>query len=135
MEKTFALLKPDTTGRRLIGEIIARIERKGLAIAELQMLTLDETDIEELYAPHVNKSFFPDLKKFMLSGPVVAMVIKGDNAIKEMRKLNGATDPFEANPGTIRGDLALSKTQNIIHSSDSPAEAAREMAIFFPNSI
>ena len=130
-EKTLVLIKPDGVQRRLIGEIVSRFERKGLKISALRMLQFDADLADRHYAEHIGKPFYPDLKKFILSGPVVAMVVEGERAIEVVRTMMGATKYFEAAPGTIRGDLAFSVTENLVHGSDSPASAAREIPLFF----
>ena len=131
IERTLVLIKPDGVARRLIGEIIARFERKGLRIAAMRMLRFDEDLVNHHYAEHIDKSFFDYLKQFTMSGPVVALVIEGDLAVSVVRAMMGATKFFEAAPGTIRGDYAFSITENLVHGSDSPASAAREIPLFF----
>lgn len=131
VQKTLLLVKPDGVKRGLAGEIIGRFERKGLRLAGLKMLRFTGEMAERHYADHVNKGFFPELKAFITSGPVVAMVIEGDEAVSVARLLMGATKFTEAAAGTIRGDLAFSTTENLIHGSDSPEAAAREIGIFF----
>lgn len=131
MEKTLVLVKPDGTSRRLTGEIIARFERRGLEIVALKMCRLSKEKAAQHYAEHVGKAFFDGLVDFITSGPIVAMIVKGENAIKVVRSMMGATNPAEALPGTIRGDLALSMSQNVIHGSDGPESAAREIQAFF----
>jgi nucleoside-diphosphate kinase len=131
LEQTLVLVKPDGVARRLVGEILARFERKGLRLAALRMLRFDEILVAKHYAEHVDKPFFPDLKSFIMSGPVVAMVIEGERAIEVVRSMMGATKFFEAAPGTIRGDYAFSVTENLVHGSDSAASAAREIPLFF----
>ncbi len=130
-QKTFVMIKPDGVKRRLVGEIISRIERKGLNIVAMKMVHMSKDKAEELYAEHKGKAFFPELIAYITSGPVVCMVVEGDEAVAVMRKMIGATDPKEASPGTIRGDFALSKGENVIHASDSEEKARREMSIFF----
>ena len=134
MEKTFFMIKPDGVKRNLVGDVISRIEKKGLAIKAMKMLQIDDQLAEEHYAEHVDKPFFPDLKEFITSGPVVAMVVEGPKAIKTVRKMMGATDPFESEIGTIRGDYALSIDENIVHGSDSVESAKREIELFFAES-
>ena len=131
MEKTLVLVKPDGVRKGLIGEIIQRFENRGLIIAGLKMLVLSRKQANTHYYEHKDKSFFTDLVDFITSGPLVAMVIGGDNAVKVVRAMMGATNPIEAAPGTIRGDFALSMSQNVIHGSDSVSSAQREIAIFF----
>lgn len=128
---TFVMIKPDGVKRRLVGEIISRIEKKGLNIIAMKMVRIDRKTAETLYEEHKGKSFFEDLISYITSGPVVCMVIEGDEAVNVMRKMIGATDPKEALPGTIRGDFALSKAENVIHASDSPEKARKEISIFF----
>ncbi|MCI2415517.1 MAG: nucleoside-diphosphate kinase [Candidatus Aramenus sp.] len=130
-QRTFVMIKPDGVKRKLVGEIISRIERKGLNIVAMKMVQINRERAEELYAEHKGKSFFPELISYITSGPVVCIVVEGDEAVAVMRKMIGATDPKEASPGTIRGDFALSKGENIIHASDSEEKARREMYIFF----
>lgn len=131
VERTFSMLKPGVVPRRLAGEIIARIEGKGLKIVALKMRTIARSLAETHYAEHREKSFFGELVDFITSGPVVAMVIEGDNAIAQVRKLCGATKVEDAAPGTIRGDFAMHTGLNMIHASDSSASAEREIGLFF----
>ncbi len=135
IEKTLVLVKPDGVARGLVGEVIARIEAKGYAISALRMLQADRALLEKHYAEHQGKPFFEPLVEFMMSGPIVAMVAEGNRVIEGFRSLAGVTDPTVAAPGTIRGDLARDQgtkvVQNIVHGSDSPESAAREIAIFF----
>ncbi len=131
MERTYIMLKPDCVRRGLMGEVIARIERKGFAITEAKMMRLDEAILCEHYAHLTEKSFFPELVEYMTSGPVLGMIVEGDNVVKGMRILMGATKYEEAAAGTIRGDFATSTTENIIHGSDSPENAEIEIARFF----
>lgn len=131
MERTYIMLKPDCVRRGLMGEVIARIERKGFAITEAKMMQLDEAILCEHYAHLTEKSFFPELVEYMTSGPVLGMIVEGDNVVKGMRILMGATKYEEAAAGTIRGDFATSTTENIIHGSDSPENAEIEIARFF----
>lgn len=130
-ERTLVLLKPDAVRRRLIGELIGRIERKGLDIIALKMIRIDQALAEDHYAEHRGKPFFGELIGFITAGPVVAMVVEGPQAIGVMRALMGATSPFQATPGTIRGDFGLDLTANLIHGSDSPESAACEIERFF----
>jgi nucleoside-diphosphate kinase len=130
-ERTLVLLKPDAVKRRLIGELIKRIEQKNLDIIAMKMIRLDQSFAEEHYVEHREKPFFRDLIGFITSGPVVAMVVEGPQAISVIRRLMGKTNPFEAEPGTIRGDFGLDLTANLIHGSDSPETAAREIERFF----
>jgi nucleoside-diphosphate kinase len=131
IEKTFIMLKPSTVARAKIGEIIARIENKGLKIAGMKMTWVTQEQAAKLYAIHNGKPFYGELVKFVTSGPIVAVVIEGDEAVKVMRKLIGATNAKEAEPGTIRGDFALSNQKNAVHASDSVENAKTEMSIFF----
>lgn len=132
LETTLLLVKPDGVRRGLIGEVIVRIERKKLQIVGLKMMDIDEGLARKHYEEHLEKPFFPDLLAFITSGPVVAMAVKGEEAISVMRVLMGATDPKKAAPGTLRGDLGLEVTENIVHGSDSQASAERELGLFFP---
>ena len=131
MEQTLVLVKGDGVRRKLIGEIIRRIENKGLGIRTLQLMDVSRELAEEHYAEHRDKSFFGELVEFITSTPVVAMRVEGEGAIKVMRNLMGVTNPAEAAPGTIRGDLALSLPDNLVHGSDSPESAERELNLFF----
>ncbi len=135
LEKTLVLVKPDGVARGLVGEVIARIEAKGYRIAAMRMLQADRVLLEKHYAEHQGKPFFEPLVEFMMSGPIVAIVAEGNRVIEGFRSLAGVTDPTVAAPGTIRGDLARDQgtkvVQNIVHGSDSPESAAREIAIFF----
>ncbi len=135
MERTFVMLKPDAVKRRLIGEIIKRIEAKNLNIVAMKMMHIDRKLAETHYSEHREKPFFKDLVEFITSGPVVTMIVEGPNAISVIRAMMGATNPFNAAPGTIRGDFGLDLTQNLIHGSDSPQSAQRELALFFPEEI
>ena len=135
-EKTLILVKPDGVRRGLVGEIIFRVETKGYAIDAVRMLQADAALLEKHYAEHVGKPFYEPLVEFMMSGPIVAIVASGNRVIEGFRSLAGATDPTVAAPGTIRGDLARDQgtkvMQNLVHGSDSPESAAREIQIFFP---
>ncbi len=135
-EKTLILVKPDGVRRGLVGEIISRVETKGYAIDAVRMLQADAALLEKHYAEHVGKPFYEPLVEFMMSGPIVAIVASGNRVIEGFRSLAGATDPTVAAPGTIRGDLARDQgtkvMQNLVHGSDSPESAAREIQIFFP---
>jgi nucleoside-diphosphate kinase len=132
MERTLILVKPDAFARNLTGEIIARFERKGLRLAALKQMTMTADLAESHYAEHVDKPFFGELTSFITSGPLVAMVLEGDRAIEAARQVIGATDPLKASPGSIRGDFAIEVGQNMVHGSDAPESAAREVALFFP---
>jgi nucleoside-diphosphate kinase len=135
-EKTLILVKPDGVRRGLVGEVVSRIETKGYAIDAVRMLQADTALLEKHYAEHVGKPFYEPLVEFMMSGPIVAIVASGNRVIEGFRSLAGATDPTVAAPGTIRGDLARDQgtkvMQNLVHGSDSPESAAREIQIFFP---
>ena len=136
-EQTLILVKPDGVKRGLVGEVIARVEHKGYKITNLRMLTADRNILAKHYAEHEGKPFYEPLMEFMASGPIVAMVAEGERVIEGFRKLAGATDQTVAEPGTIRGDLARDQgtkvVQNIVHGSDSPESASREIKIFFNN--
>lgn len=131
MEKTFAMIKPDGVQRGLVGEIIRRYESKGLRIAGLKIMNVTEELAKQHYAEHVEKPFFPGLLSYITDGPVVALVLEGKNAVSEVRKMNGATNPADAAMGTIRGDLAQEVGRNIVHGSDSVEAAKTEIAIYF----
>lgn len=131
MERTFIMIKPDGVARGLIGEVIGRFERKGLTLTNLRMLTIDEELAHNHYAEHVDKGFFKELLSFITSGRVVAMEWSGEGAVNAARAVIGPTDPMTAGPGTIRGDYGLAVTQNIVHGSDSPESAERELGLFF----
>ena len=130
-QSTFVMVKPDGVRRGLVGEIITRLERKGLQLDAMRMLTIDEELASRHYAEHTERPFFPELVEFITSGPVVAMRWSGESAVAVARTLMGATNPVEAAPGTIRGDFGLEITKNMVHGSDSPASAERELALFF----
>ena len=132
-QRTLVLVKPDGVRRRLIGEVIGRFERKGFDIVGARMLTVDEDLAKQHYAEHVEKPFFPELLAFITSGPTVALAVEGDDAISVVRGMMGVTNPKEAAPGTIRGDFGLLTTENLVHGSDSPESAARELGLFFPD--
>lgn len=131
MEQTFVMVKPDGVQRKQVGEIISRLERKGFILRAAKMMQIDEQLAERHYAEHQGKPFFAGLLEFITSGPVVAMVWEGENAVAAVRKLMGATDPAGAAPGTIRGDLATVMSENLIHGSDSLEAAQREIGLFF----
>lgn len=131
-ERTLVLVKPDGVARGLVGEVLARIERKGFKIVALEMRTLPKEIAEAHYGEHADKPFFKNLVDFITGGPLVAAVIEGEAAIVQWRNMMGATNPAAANPGTIRGDLATGMQENVTHGSDSPESAAREIALFFP---
>ena len=131
-EQTLILVKPDAFARGLTGEIIARFERKGLTISQLQKMTLTEEQAKEHYAEHDGKPFFGELVEFITSGPLVAMVLEGEDAVKAARQVIGATNPLEATTGSIRGDFATQVGQNMVHGSDAVESGQREAGIFFP---
>ena len=131
-ERTLVLVKPDGVARGLVGEVLGRIERKGFRIVALELRTLEVAVAEEHYGEHRDKAFFGDLVAFITGGPLVAAVIEGPDAIAQWRTMMGATNPVNATPGTIRGDLATEMQNNVSHGSDSPESAAREVALFFP---
>jgi nucleoside-diphosphate kinase len=133
MSRTLILVKPDAYERGLTGEIIARFERKGLRVAAMRLMTMTVDEAQRHYAEHEGKPFFPELVAFIVSGPLVAMVLAGDEAVVAARQVIGATNPLEAAPGSIRGDLAIETGQNLVHGSDSDQSAAREIALFFPD--
>ena len=132
-ERTLVLFKPDTVRRSLVGEILSRYERKGLSVVAMDWRTIDGATADQHYAEHVERDFYPPLRAFVTSGPLVAAVLEGDEAVEVVRALNGATDARVAAPGTIRGDLGLSNRENLVHGSDSPESAKREIAVFFPD--
>ena len=131
MDRTLILVKPDAFARGLTGEILARFERKGLTIVAMRHMTVDRALAEQHYAEHAERPFFGELVEFITSGPIVAMVLEGQEAVKAARQVIGATNPLEAAPGSIRGDFAIEMGQNMVHGSDSPESAAREAALFF----
>jgi nucleoside-diphosphate kinase len=132
MERTLILVKPDAFARGLTGEIVARFERKGLKIVAARHLTVTEALANQHYAEHEGKPFFGELVEFITSGPIMALVFEGESAIKAARQAIGATNPLEAAPGSIRGDLAIAVGQNMVHGSDSPESGEREAKLFFP---
>jgi nucleoside-diphosphate kinase len=131
-QRTLVLLKPDAVRRSLVGDILARFEAKGLTLVAMDLRTIDATVADRHYAEHVAKDFYPPLRDFVTSGPLVAVVLEGDEAVEVVRAINGATDGRKAAPGTIRGDLSLSNRENLVHGSDSSESAAREIGIWFP---
>ena len=131
-ERTLVLIKPDAVRRGLVGEVLARFERKGLEIVAMDQRRIDVELADRHYAEHVEQPWYPPLREFITSGPLVAMVLEGDQAVAVVRGLNGATDGRVAAPGTIRGDLSLSNRENLVHASDSPESAATEIETFFP---
>ena len=131
MERTFVMIKPDGVQRGLIGEVLSRFENKGFKIVAAKFGVLSESIVDKHYAEHLAKPFYPNMKAYIMGGPVFRFVLEGDNVVATVRKMNGATNPTEANPGTIRGDYALSIGKNVIHAADSPESAAREIDIHF----
>ena len=132
-ERSLVLIKPDAVRRGLVGEIIGRFERKGLVVEQLVLRSMDAELADKHYADHVEKPFYPPLKAFMTSGPLVAVVLSGDEVIDVVRAMIGATDGRKAAAGTIRGDLSLSNRENLVHASDSPDSAKRELQLWFPD--
>jgi nucleoside-diphosphate kinase len=133
VERTLILVKPDAFARNLTGEIIARMQRKGLTLVALQLMTISRELATQHYAEHDGKPFFEELVSFITSGPLVAMVLEGESAIAAARQVIGATNPLEATTGSIRGDYAVAVGQNMVHGSDAPESAAREVKLFFPD--
>jgi nucleoside-diphosphate kinase len=131
-QRTLVLIKPDAIRRGLVGSILGRFEAKGLSIVAMELRQIDGEKADEHYAEHVERDFYPPLRAFVTSGPLVAAVLEGDEAIEVVRLINGATDGRKAAPGTIRGDLSLSNRENLVHGSDSPESAEREIKIWFP---
>ena len=131
IERTLVLCKPDAVQRGRVGEVIARLERKGLKIVGLKLMRVDEDLANRHYAEHLEKAFYPNLRAFITSAPIVAMAIEGENVVEVVRRLVGATNPQEAAAGTIRGDYGLDLTMNLVHASDSLASAERELSLFF----
>jgi len=132
-ERTLVLIKPDAVRRGLTGRVLSRFEEKGLTILALEHRTIDGAMADAHYADHVEQDWYPPLREFATSGPLVALVLEGDEAISVVRALNGATDGRKADPGTIRGDFSLSNRENLVHASDSPESSAREIALWFPS--
>lgn len=132
-QRSLVLLKPDAVRRGLVGQVLSRYEAKGLSIVAMDLRTIGEDVADRHYAEHVDRDFYPPLRAFVTSGPLVALVLQGDEAVDVVRALNGATDGRKATPGSIRGDLSLSNRENLVHGSDSPQSAAREIALFFPD--
>ncbi len=133
-ERTLVLCKPDAVQRGWVGQIVSRFERKGLKIAGMKMLHVDEALANRHYQEHLEKAFYPQLRDFITSSPVIALVIEGDNAVEIVRTLMGTTNPQNAAPGTIRGDFGIDLTKNLVHGSDSPVSAEREIGLFFDES-
>ncbi len=132
MQRTLVLVKPDAVRRGLVGEVLGRYERKGLRIVAMDQRRVDGELADRHYAEHLDKPFYPPLREFVTAGPLVAMVLEGDTAVDVVRAMNGATDGRQAAPGSIRGDLALSNRENLVHASDSAESATREIALWFP---
>jgi nucleoside-diphosphate kinase len=132
-QRTLLLLKPDAVRRGLVGEILSRFEAKGLRMLAMELRTIDAEMADRHYAEHVEKDFYPPLRDFVTSGPLVAAVLEGDEAVEVVRAVNGATDGRRAAPGTVRGDLSLSNRENLVHGSDSPESAEREIKLWFPD--
>jgi nucleoside-diphosphate kinase len=132
-QRTLVLLKPDAVRRGLVGDILSRFEAKGLTVVALEHRHIDAEQADAHYAEHVERDFYPPLRAFVTSGPLVALVLEGDEAIEVVRAINGATDGRKAAPGTIRGDLSLSNRENLVHGSDSSESAEREIALWFPD--
>ena len=133
LQRTLVLLKPDAVRRGLVGAILSRFETRGLRIVALEQRSIDGEQADRHYAEHVERDFYPPLRAFVTSGPLVALVLEGDSAIEVVRGINGATDGRKAAPGTIRGDYSLSNRENLVHGSDSPESAEREIGIWFPH--
>jgi nucleoside-diphosphate kinase len=132
-QRTLVLIKPDAVRRGLVGNVLSRFESKGLSLVALEQRHIDGEQADRHYAEHVERDFYPPLRAFVTSGPLVALVLEGDEAIEVVRAINGATDGRKAAPGTIRGDLSLSNRENLVHGSDSPESAEREIALWFPH--
>ncbi len=132
-ERTLVLVKPDAVRRGLVGELLGRYEAKGLQLVALDLRHIDGAMADRHYAEHVERDFYPPLRAFVTSGPMIAMVLEGDEAVEVVRALNGATDGRKAAPGTIRGDLSMSNRENLVHGSDSTGSASREIALWFPD--
>jgi nucleoside-diphosphate kinase len=132
-ERTLVLIKPDAVRRGLVGDVLARYERKGLRIVAMDLRSIDGETADQHYAEHTEKAWYPPLRAFVTSGPLVALVLEGDEVVEAVRLLNGATDARKAAAGTIRGDLGLSNRENLVHGSDSVESAAREIKLFFPH--
>jgi nucleoside-diphosphate kinase len=135
VERTLVLVKPDAMERRLAGEILARFERRGLDVRAARLLTVERDLAEVHYAEHAEKAFFGELVEFITSGPTLALVLEGESAISVVRTTIGATNPIDATPGSVRGDLALAMPDNLVHGSDSPESAAREVELWFPDGV
>ena len=132
-QRTLVLIKPDAVRRGLVGNVLSRFEAKGLRIVAMEQRLIDAAQADAHYAEHVERDFYPPLRAFVTSGPMVALVLEGDEAIEVVRAINGATDGRKSAPGTIRGDLSLSNRENLVHGSDSPESAEREIDLWFPS--
>jgi nucleoside-diphosphate kinase len=132
-QRTLVLIKPDAVRRGLVGNVVGRFEAKGLTIVALEQRSITGEQADAHYAEHVERDFYPPLRAFVTSGPLLAMVLEGDEAVEVVRAINGATDGRKAVPGSIRGDLSLSNRENLVHGSDSPQSAEREIALWFPD--
>jgi nucleoside-diphosphate kinase len=132
-QRTLVLLKPDAVRRGLVGNVLSRFEAKGLTIVAMEQRHIDAAQSDKHYADHVERDFYPPLRDFVTSGPLVAAILEGEEAVEVVRAINGATDGRKAAPGTIRGDLSLSNRENLVHASDSVESSAREISIFFPD--
>ncbi|MDF2966823.1 MAG: Nucleoside-diphosphate kinase [Nocardioidaceae bacterium] len=132
-QRTLVLLKPDTVRRGLMGEVLGRYEAKGLTVVAMDLRRIDPAQADRHYSEHVDRDFYPPLRDFVTSGPLVAMVLEGDEAVEVVRMLNGATDGRQAQPGTIRGDLSVSNRENLVHGSDSAESAEHEISLWFPD--
>jgi nucleoside-diphosphate kinase len=133
IERTLVIIKPDAVKRKLVGEIIARYEKKGMDLIAMRILSLNEELTHMLYEEHLERDYFPPFKEFILSGPVLAIVLEGENVIQSVRKLNGATNPQDALPGTIRGDFGFFTRYNLVHGSENQTRAKKEISILFPD--
>jgi len=131
-ERTLVLIKPDAVQRKLVGEIITRYEKKGMEIIALRVIRLNETLVNTLYEEHLQREYFPPFKEFIMSGPVIAAVLEGENAIQAVRKINGATNPQQSPPGTIRGDFGSITRYNLVHGSENFERAQKELSVLFP---
>lgn len=134
-QRTLVLIKPDAVRRGLVGQILARFEAKGLAVVALELRQIDAAQADAHYADHIEQPWYPPLRDFVVSGPLAALVLEGDEAIEVVRVMNGATDGRKAAPGTIRGDFGLSNRENLVHGSDSPESATREIGLWFPSLV
>lgn len=131
-QRSLVLIKPDAVRRGLVGQVLSRFEAKGLTLVEMELRTITGEQADQHYAEHVERDFYPPLRAFVTSGPLVALIVEGDHAVEVVRAINGATDGRKAAPGTIRGDFSLSNRENLVHASDSPESAEREIALWFP---